>query len=102
MAFVAEFVEALEEGVEFGAGEIGVRGVDEGGVAADLAEAEEAREDVEADGVEGAGGLDAEELGAGALQFGVVEFALGGFEFDDEVVFGAGGEIGGGLGFGAA
>ena len=41
-------------------------------------------------------------MGAGAFQLGVVEAALGGLEFDDEFVFGARGQLGGGLGFGAA
>jgi len=102
VAFVPELFDAFEEGVEFGAGEVAVRGVDERGVAADLAEAEEAREDVEADGDEVAVVGDAEELGARALEFGVVELALFAFEFDDEVVFRARREIGRGLGLGAA
>eukprot|EP01034_Spumella_vulgaris_P002039 gene2039-2653_t len=40
-------------------------------------------EDVEAHGVEGAGGFDAEEPGAGALEFGVVEGALFAVEIDE-------------------
>ena len=102
MALVAEFFEAFEQGVEFGAREVAVGGVDEGGMAADLAEAEEAREDVEADGGERGVAVDAEELGAGAFEFGVVEAALFALKFDDDVVLGAGGEVGGGLGLGAA
>ena len=47
MAFFSEFFDAFEEGFEFGAGKRGVGGIDERGVAADLAEAEEAGEDVE-------------------------------------------------------
>jgi len=97
LAFVAEFFEALEEGVEFGAGDLAVGAGNEGGMAADLAEAEEAREDVEAHGVEGAGGFDTEELGAGALEFGVVKGALFAVEIDEDDVFGARRELGGDL-----
>ena len=102
LAFVAEFFKALEEGVEFGAGDFAVGPGDERGVAADLAEAQEAGEDVEAHGVEGAGGFDAEELGAGAFELGVVEGALFAVEIDEDDVFGARRQLGGDLGLGAA
>ena len=57
---------------------------------------------MEADGVERLGRLDSEEVGAGAFELGVVEAALFAFEFDDDFVLGARGEVGRGLGFGAA
>ena len=102
MALVAEFFEAFEQGVEFGAGHLAVGAGDEGGMAADLAEAEEAREDVEAHGVEGSGGFDAEQLGAGAFQLGVVKGALFAVQVDEDDVLGARRELGGDLGLGAA
>src|SRR4051794_27051501 len=76
MPLVAELLEPLEERVELGARKIAVRGVDEGGMAADLAQAQEAREDIEAHRGERLVRFDAEELGAGALELGVVEAAL--------------------------
>jgi len=102
MAFVAEFLDLLEQGVELGAGEFAVGLVDERGVAANLAEAEEAGENVETYGVECAVGLEAEEHGAGALELGIVEFALAAFEFDHDFIFGARRQIGGDLAFRAA
>jgi hypothetical protein len=86
----------------FGRGGGEFAGADEAGVAADLAEAEEGLEDVEALGVEIAGAFHAEEEGAGAFELGVVEGALGAFEFDDEFFLNARGEVAGDLGFGAA
>jgi hypothetical protein len=76
VAFLAQFLDALEEGVEFRAGQRGVRRIDQRGMTADLAQPQEAREDVEAHFVERAIGLDAEELGARALEFRVVKLPL--------------------------
>ena len=71
-------------------------------VAANLAKAEEACEDVEAELVELLVGLGLEELGAGALDLGLVEFGLGAFHFYDEVLLDALGQVRGDLGFRAA
>src|SRR5690606_10747732 len=89
VTFVAELFDAFEEGIEFGAGEIAMRGIDQCRVSANLAEAEESRENVEANGLEGAVGVDAEKLGASAFEFGVVEPALFAFEFDNNFILGA-------------
>ena len=125
MAVVEGFGEDFAEGVQFrGVGERGGAGVwgigflggriglgiacqwvlacDQAGVAADLAEAEEGLEDVEALGIELAVVLHSEEEGAGAFEFGVVEGALGAFEFDDDFFLDAGREVAGDLGLGAA
>ena len=63
-----------------------------------MAEAEEGLEDVEALGIEIAVVVHAEEEGAGAFEFGVVEGALGAFEFDDDFFLDAGREVAGDLG----
>ena len=102
MTLVLEFFEAFEEGVEFRTREVAVGGIDERGVATDLAQAQEAREDVEADGGEGGIGVHAHQLRTGAFELGVVEAALLAFEFDDDFIFRAGGQVGGGFGLGPA
>jgi hypothetical protein len=67
-----------------------------------LAEAEEGLEDVETLGIEIAVVFYAEKKDAGAFEFGVVEGALGAFEFDDDFFLDAGREVAGDLGLGAA
>lgn len=73
-----------------------------GGGGADLAEAEEAGEDIEAEFVELLVGFSFEKLGAGALEFGLIELGLGAFHFDDDVLLDTLGQVGGDLGFRAA
>ena len=98
---VAQLLEPLQQRLELGARQIAMRGVDERGMAANLAQAEEARKDVEAHGGERVRRIDAEELGARALEFGIVERALLALELDDKIVLGARRQLGCGLGLGA-
>ena len=101
VAFVAQFLEAFEQRIEFGARQIAVRGIDERGMAADLAEAQQAREHVETHGGERVVRLDAKKMRTRAFQFRVVEHALCTFELDDEIVLGARRKVRRGLGLGA-
>ena len=102
MTLLGELLDALHQGVKLRAGHIRVVGINERGMATNLAEAEQAREHVETHRVERALGLDSQKLGAGAFEFGVVKGALSAFELDDDLVLGAWGQIGRGLGLGAA
>jgi hypothetical protein len=105
VAFLDERLEEVEQRGELGAlGLIFVRFLfrlraDERGVAANLPQAHERGEDVEAGLVELGLGIDFQQRGAGALEFGAVERALIAVEFAEQILLDALGQIPGDFAF---
>ena len=76
VAFLNERFEQVEQGVDFGAFDLAQLIVHERGVAANLPQAEQLGEDVEALFIELFARLDPEQQTLGALQLGAVELEL--------------------------
>ena len=102
VAFLHERLDHVHQRVEFRAFRLLALRSDERGMAADLPQAQQRGQDVEARFIELRIGLDVQQREARALEFGAVERGLFAVEFAEEILLDALGEVLGDLAFRAA